>query len=174
MLTRPKYWHVLLLVIIVARCAPATRTEGLAVPPPRPFSTHAVLTIPACPTNLVAADSAELVQLSQSLSRDTSHWRYVLATTRPGLRNAGEIRRALVREYPADLRDRGLGGTTVHRVLLDQDGRIADAALIGRSGYSALDAAARKIVAAMTFFPATYDGCRVAYIQNLPVVFTAR
>lgn len=174
MFTRPKYGQVFLLVIAVAQCAPARSVESPSAPSARPFGTSAVLNLPVCAVNLVAADSVELERLDQDPSLDSSHRQYVLATTRPELRNSQEVRRALIREYPADLRDRGLGGSTVHRVFLDQDGRIVDAVLVESSGYSTLDAAARKVVAAMTFYPATYGDCRVAYVQDLPVVFKAR
>jgi TonB family protein len=167
------YGRVIVLAILVSRCAPATTTEAPGGPSVRPFSTSAVLNLPPCATNLVAADSTELERLQQSRS-ESLRQRYVLAATRPELRNSDQVRRALIREYPADLRDRGLGGSTVHRVLIDPDGRIVDAVLAQGSGNSTLDDAARNVVAVMTFYPATYERCRVAYVHDLPVVFTAR
>jgi TonB family protein len=167
------YGRVIVLAILVSQCAPAATIEAPGVPSVRPFSTSAVLNLPPCATDLVAADSAELERLQRSPS-ESSRQQYVLAATRPELRNSDQVRRALIREYPADLRDRGVGGSTVHRVLIDSDGRIVDAVLARGSGYSTLDDAARNVVAVMTFYPATYERCRVAYVHDLPVVFTAR
>lgn len=98
----------------------------------------------------------------------------VLASTQPQLRNRNQIGPALVRQYPAELATQGIGGTPVHRILIDENGNVRQAVLVRSSGHPALDSGARTVTLQMKFTPATYNDCRLPYVTEMPVVFEAR
>ena len=60
----------------------------------------------------------------------------------PYYTNKEELQRALVREYPALLRDAGIGGTVVVWFFIDEAGEVQKAQLKTSSGHTALDEAA--------------------------------
>jgi periplasmic protein TonB len=90
----------------------------------------------------------------------------------PALLNAGEVRRALERNYPALLRDAGVGGLTNVWVLLDENGRVAEAKIKDSSGHSALDDVALKVAPLMRFSPAMQRDQHIKVWANVPIRFT--
>ncbi|MGE0158873.1 MAG: energy transducer TonB [Gemmatimonadales bacterium] len=92
-------------------------------------------------------------------------------TVRPVLTNAGDVQRTLLAEYPALLRDAGIGGTAIVWIHIPLSGAVDDARVFESSGFEALDQAALKVARAMVFQPAM-NGDRVtdAWVQ-LPIRF---
>ena len=88
--------------------------------------------------------------------------------------NKREMERALVREYPAILRDRGIGGTTGVWLLVDEGGRVAKQQIEKSSGFLELDRAAFRVMRQARFSPAKHCGEPVAVWVMLPITFTTR
>lgn len=99
---------------------------------------------------------------------------FVPYTVPPGLLNPREVARALEREYPAHLRDSGIGGTTELLIHIDTEGRMTEARIGKGSGYDALDRAALRVAEAMRFRPAMNRDTKVAVWIRQPVTFTVR
>ncbi|MFQ5679975.1 MAG: energy transducer TonB [Gemmatimonadota bacterium] len=72
----------------------------------------------------------------------------------PRLQNRDEVLALLRREYPAVLRDAGVGGTVLLWIFVDEIGKVADARVATSSGYLHLDEAAQSVARAMIFSPA--------------------
>lgn len=89
----------------------------------------------------------------------------------PELRNAREVEQALVRSYPPLLRDAGIGGAVMARLLIDGRGEVSRIELHTSSGYEALDRAALTVAATMRFAPRGGD---VETWHDIPIVFTAK
>jgi periplasmic protein TonB len=90
----------------------------------------------------------------------------------PALLNGAEVRRALERNYPALLRDAGVGGLTNVWVLLDENGRVVEAKIKDSSGHSALDDVALKVAPLMRFSPAMQRDQHIKVWANVPIRFT--
>jgi TonB family protein len=95
-------------------------------------------------------------------------------TQRPQLINAQETQRALVRHYPAELRDAGLGGTVVLWLFVDVQGEVTRTQIHTTSGFASLDNAALDVAKVMRFNPALNRETPVGVWFELPVRFTAR
>jgi protein TonB len=94
-------------------------------------------------------------------------------TVRPALTNAQVVSDRIRAEYPALLRDAGIGGTAVLWVHITTSGLVDDARVFETSGYEALDRAAVNVARAMTFEPAMNgDAVTDAWVQ-LPLRFQA-
>lgn len=100
--------------------------------------------------------------------------RYVPHTVGPVLRNRAEVERALERNYPARLRDAGIGGTPTVWFLVAEDGRVLRTLLHESSGYELLDEAAMSVAQVMRFLPALNREVAVQVWVSLGVVFQAR
>jgi protein TonB len=92
----------------------------------------------------------------------------------PRLTNANEFQRALLRAYPAALRDSGVGGVVVLQAFISEEGRVLEAAVTGSSGYTRLDEAALGLVDVMRFSPALNRDREVAVWVELPIEFRIR
>ena len=92
-------------------------------------------------------------------------------TVRPELRNREEVQRVLSSEYPAMLRERGVGGTVRLWVLVDSAGRVVRTELNQSSGNPMLDRAATRVAGAMRFSPAMNRNRKVSVWIQIPVVF---
>jgi TonB family protein len=92
----------------------------------------------------------------------------------PALLNPDDVKRALERNYPAMLRDAGIGGRVMLWLLLDESGRVAQVDVKESSGHVAFDNAARKVGEMMRFSPAMNRDERVKVWVALPIVFTTR
>jgi TonB family protein len=92
-------------------------------------------------------------------------------TVRPELKNREEVRRALVRFYPAMLKDAGIGGTTYLWILLDEKGFVMKTQVQKTSGYPQLDDAALKVGDMMEFSPGLNRDVAVKVWIQIPIVF---
>jgi TonB family protein len=89
----------------------------------------------------------------------------------PQILNAGEIQRALEGAYPAELRDRGVGGTVLLHFYVEANGRVARALVNETSGHPQLDQAALRIASTYRFTPARNRGESVPVWILLPITF---
>ena len=92
-------------------------------------------------------------------------------TEAPEIVNRDEVRRALVRNYPRALIQRGEGGTVFVWILIDERGDVMSARVRGPSGKPALDAAALRVTSAMRFRPGRKDHQPVRVWIALPIIF---
>ncbi len=92
----------------------------------------------------------------------------------PYYTNRHMIERALVREYPALLRDRGIGGKTSVWLLVDEGGRVTRQQIEKSSGYRKLDEAAFRVTRGIRFSPAKHCGKPVPVWVMVPVTFSTR
>jgi len=95
-------------------------------------------------------------------------------TSPPELLNAGEVRRAMAREYPRQLREAGIGGTVRVYVFVAEDGSVRDSRIDESSGIRELDDAALAVADVMRFSPARKDGEPIPAWANFPVTFRVR
>jgi periplasmic protein TonB len=99
---------------------------------------------------------------------------YVPHTVSPILRNRQAVERALVRNYPAILRDAGIGGSPTVWFFVGEDGKVLQTQLHESSGYAQLDQAALAVAQVAEFSPALNRDRRVAVWVSLPITFEAR
>lgn len=100
---------------------------------------------------------------------------YTPMTVRPELRNARAVQVALVDNYPAALRDAGIGGMPVLWFLIPAEGGVPAKLLLSKSsGHAVLDSAALKVAAIMEFSPAENRGKPVPVWVEIPIMFTAK
>jgi TonB family protein len=105
----------------------------------------------ACATASGRGDGAPAT-LEATASRDTPS--YTPMTVRPRLINEADVQQALVREYPASLRDAGIGGVVELWLFVDATGKVGNTKVNKGSGSAELDEAALKVAAVMEFTPA--------------------
>jgi TonB family protein len=117
--------------------------------------------LPPVPSAAAAADAGRFVA-------------FVPTMEAPRVLNVPEVERSLQRNYPALLRDAGIGGTVEVLIWLRADGTIHRAELGRTSGHGALDAAALRVVEVMRLSPARNRATPVAVTVSIPVVFQAR
>ncbi len=75
-------------------------------------------------------------------------------TVRPEIRNRAEIQQALMTQYPAMLRNAGIGGTVEVWFFISEEGRVLDRRVFRSSGYVQLDEAALRVADVFRFTPA--------------------
>jgi TonB family protein len=92
-------------------------------------------------------------------------------TVRPQLQNMEEVNQALMRVYPAVLRDAGIGGAPVLWIHVNESGVVDATRVHTSSGFEALDEAARDVARTMQFSPA-YNGDQIVgtWVQ-IPIRF---
>lgn len=90
---------------------------------------------------------------------------------RPEFRNRSAIENALVRYYPAHLRDAGIGGTVNVNFWIDETGRVVKYEIAKSSGYEAFDEAAVRVADIMEFSPAMNRDQRVRVVVTFPITF---
>lgn len=95
-------------------------------------------------------------------------------TVRPEVKNRREVEQALEREYPALLRDAGIGGTTLVWFFIDEEGSVQELQIRDSSGHEALDQAALKVAEVIRFTPALNREKRVPVWISLPITFRVR
>jgi TonB family protein len=96
---------------------------------------------------------------------------FIVSTVVPALLNAEEVKRELVRSYPAMLRDAGIGGDVMMWILIDENGRVIETEVRSSSGHSALDQAARNVSSVMKFSPARNRDQMVKVWVSVPIKF---
>lgn len=95
------------------------------------------------------------------------------ARVRPRMLNQEQVLRAVMREYPAALREAGIGGTTVVHLFIDTEGIVRNQEVHRSSGHPMLDGAALRVATAARFSPAKTGGEPVAVWIALDITFTA-
>ena len=97
--------------------------------------------------------------------------RFTSMTVRPEIRNRGEVMEALMREYPPDLRDAGIGGQVVVWFYISETGQVLDRRISESSGHEQLDEAALNVADVFQFTPAMNRDERVQVWIQLPITF---
>ena len=91
---------------------------------------------------------------------------------KPSLSNSSEVQRALERNYPALLRDAGVGGTVQLSFRVNEDGRVdASTIEVVSSDNDQFSEAAKKVVERMRFRPAKVNDRPVKVLVQLPITF---
>jgi len=93
-------------------------------------------------------------------------------TVYPTLQKSNEVSAMLMREYPAQLRDAGIGGAPQVWIHIDRAGVVDDARISETSGHQALDTAALRVARAMRFSPGENQGEAVAAWVEIPIRFS--
>lgn len=97
--------------------------------------------------------------------------RWTPVDVQPVLRNRDEMARLLEREYPALLRDAGIGGVVKVWFFLDEAGAVVKTQVHTSSGHAALDEAALRVGDELVFSPATNEGAAVPAWVSLNISF---
>jgi protein TonB len=92
----------------------------------------------------------------------------------PEITNRDQVQRALVAEYPAILRDAGIGGVVRVWFHIDENGRVQDRRIMEGSGHAQLDDAALQVAEIMRFSPAMNRDKNVAVWVAFPIRFEVR
>jgi TonB family protein len=128
---------------------------------PTTFDANPIENLPPPPTAGAGADLASAPQ-------------YTPMTVEPTLTNRTHVQRVLERQYPANLRDAGIGGTPTVWFFINENGQVINTQLNRSSGYDALDRAAIEVAREMRFTPAENRGQRVPVWISLEIRFEAR
>lgn len=95
-------------------------------------------------------------------------------TVRPEIKNEAEVIRAMEREYPAILRDAGIGGRVLVWFFIDEAGTVRDTRVAETSGHSGLDEAAIKVADIYRFTPALNRDKKVQVWVQFTITFQVR
>jgi len=95
-------------------------------------------------------------------------------TVAPSILNRDEVVRAMVREYPALLRDAGIGGTVRVYFFIDENGQVRDTRIDQTSGHQALDDAALAVADVYRFSAALNRDKKVPVWVSFPITFQVR
>jgi TonB family protein len=95
-------------------------------------------------------------------------------TVAPTLLNTPEVQRVLEREYPAILRDAGIGGQVLVHFFIDESGTVKDTRIAQTSGHQGLDQAAIRVASVFRFRPALNLDKNVPVWIALPITFQSR
>jgi protein TonB len=95
-------------------------------------------------------------------------------TVAPSILNRDEVVRAMVREYPALLRDAGIGGTVRVYFFIDEGGQVRDTRIDQSSGHQALDEAALAVADVYRFSAALNRDKKVPVWVSFPITFQVR
>jgi protein TonB len=95
-------------------------------------------------------------------------------TAAPSLRNADDVVQALIREYPPELREEGIGGTVSVWFCITAQGRVQSTRIDASSGLDALDQAAMRVADVYDFAPAMNRTEPVTVWVSLPITFQVR
>jgi TonB family protein len=92
-------------------------------------------------------------------------------TVAPRILNVDEVQRAMVREYPALLRDAGIGGTVRVYFFIDENGQVGDRRIDQSSGHQALDDVALAVAQVYRFSAAMNRDRVVPVWVSFPITF---
>lgn len=95
-------------------------------------------------------------------------------TVRPEIKNEAEVIRAMEREYPAILRDAGIGGRVLVWFFIDEAGTVRNKRVAETSGHSGLDEAALKVADIYRFTPALNRDKKVQVWVQFTITFQVR
>ena len=158
-----------IMVIGVAVWAPGISKEAQA-----PVPEAEVEAVPEAVPADEAADAVPLPPPPTRAEAETSLQdgpRFVVHTVRPRLQNQAEVNRVLAREYPALLKDAGIGGTTTVWLFIDEEGIVRNQIVKVPSGHAGLDDAALRVVTFARFSPAQNRDIKVALWIELDITF---
>ena len=99
---------------------------------------------------------------------------FVRHTTPPILAAPRSVERTLEAEYPAALRDAGIGGTVVAYLFVNTDGRVSRIFMKTSSGHWELDRVAFRVAELAPFLPGTNDGKPVGMWIEIQVPFAPK
>ena len=85
--------------------------------------------------------------------------------------NMRDIQVALVRQYPPDLRDAGVGSKGTMLVVIDTVGVVVAKQMVTSTGFASFDRVALSVIGQAKFNPAVLEGCRVHGVIGFPVEF---
>lgn len=92
---------------------------------------------------------------------------------RPRLLNDGEVKRVLQRLYPPRLREAGVTGQTLLRLVIGTDGRVESSSVtVVSTTHDSFAEASTKVVERFKFRPAKINGKRVRVTVSIPIVWT--
>jgi TonB family protein len=100
--------------------------------------------------------------------------RFTPYTLAPRILNVDAVQRAMAREYPALLRDAGIGGTVRVWFFIDEEGRVGDRRIEQSSGHQALDDVALAVAEVFRFSAAMNRDARVPVWVVFPITFQVR
>ena len=126
---------------------------------PTTFEQNPIEDLPPPPTEAVVMD----------VSAQPTFTPYEVA---PTITNRSTIQSALVREYPALLRDAGIGGTVLMHFFIDNTGSLENVLVAETSGHAQLDEAAMRVADVFEFSPALNRDEVVAVWIQVPITFT--
>ena len=126
---------------------------------PTTFEQNPIEELPPPPTEAVEID----------VSAQPTFTPYEVA---PEITNRTAVQSALVREYPAVLRDAGVGGTVLMHFFIDSTGSLENVLVADSSGFDQLDQAALRVATVFEFSPALNRDERVAVWIQVPITFT--
>lgn len=126
---------------------------------PTTFEQNPIEELPPPPTEAVEID----------VSAQPTFTPYEVA---PEITNRSAVQSALVREYPAVLRDAGVGGTVLMHFFIDNTGSLENVLVAQSSGFEQLDQAAMRVAEVFEFSPALNRDERVAVWIQVPITFT--
>lgn len=98
---------------------------------------------------------------------------YVDHTTRPELANRWQVKNTLEVNYPAALRNEGIGGTTVLYLFVNTDGTVSETIVKTSSGHPTLDWVAVLAAKSARFLPASNEGIPVGIWIEMEMPFVA-
>ena len=170
---------LLAVLLVVASCA----VDPPMAPPMSPAAGEANPTIvevesppsqsePATsPEEALQAADEEAIEAEPQEIRPEDGPVFTPMTVRPEIRNRREVQAALMREYPAALRDAGIGGTVVVWFFISEEGLVEDTRVSQTSGQAQLDEAALRVAEVMRFTPAMNGTEPVAVWIHVPITF---
>lgn len=93
-------------------------------------------------------------------------------TEQPGLKDGRKAQRTILRSYPRQLQDAGIGGKVQVRFIVDASGKVEEDSIeVVATTVKALGAAAVKAVADIEFVPGKKDGSPVRTLVVMPILF---
>lgn len=95
-------------------------------------------------------------------------------TVMPRLLNPEDVDRAIAREYPRVQKGAGIGGTTVVRLFVDEEGCVRHMIVKESSGNEGLDRAALRVLGVARFAPAINRDEKVGVWIEFPMTYKPR
>ena len=95
-------------------------------------------------------------------------------TAAPEITNRQEIGQALAAAYPTELREAGIGGTTIVHMYIDAAGQVGNVLVANPSGSEVLDQAALEVAREFAFEPARNRDEVVPVWIQIPITFQTR
>lgn len=113
----------------------------------------------------------EEVAAAPQCGEETSQPCFTPYTVAPVLINTAAVKKSLTNLYPKEMRGRGIAGTAVIWVFVDEQGRVQSTRLRKSSGFPEFDRAAQQVARRMIFEPARNRDLRVKLWVEVPIQF---